>query len=575
VDGVADDHLRLPLAPVRHRRRELRRHRGRHERDVHAHERGRRHDHARDRHATNSAGSASATSAQTATTTAVAPVNTTAPSISGTARDGEVLTLDRGSWTGTPTITYAVQWRRCDTAGANCADIANATGQTYTLTAADTGRTIRAVVTATNAAGSTPASTTATATVGVAPPVNTTAPTISGTARDGETLTGTRGTWTGTEPLTYAYKWRRCDASGANCTDIPGAASLTYALTAADVGHVLVLQVTATNAAGSATARDVPTDKVVAAPPVNRTLPTVSGTARDGSTLTAATNGTWSGTAPLRFGYAWLRCDTNGANCAAIAGATSSTYELTPDDVGRVVKVRVTATNDAGSASADSAGTSAVAPVAPANVAPPTISGIAREGATLTAADGTWTGTPQIAFTYAWQRCDANGANCTNIAGATNRTYTTVAADTGSRIRVVVTATNAAGNASAASSPGVGEPVRTGPDDRAVDLGHAAGRRDAHGRPRHVERHAADLRLPVGPLRQPPARAAPTSPARRAAPTSPGRTTSAGGWSCASPRRTPPAPRPACRPRRGPWRPSPGEHDRALDHRAPPATGRR
>src|SRR4029079_18608430 len=125
--------------------------------------------------------------------------------------------VDRGTWTGTPTISYAYQWRRCD---ADCTDIASATGPTYTLAAADGSQTVSVLVTATNAAGSTLASTTASATVAAAPPVNTVAPTVSGTARDGEILTGTRGTWTGTDPLTYAYRWSRCDVTGNACTAV-------------------------------------------------------------------------------------------------------------------------------------------------------------------------------------------------------------------------------------------------------------------------------------------------------------------------------------------------------------------
>jgi hypothetical protein len=65
--------------------------------------------------------------------TADAPVNSSPPSISGTAQVGQVLTADPGSWTGTQPISYGYQWRRCDSAGANCEDIDRATPQTYTI----------------------------------------------------------------------------------------------------------------------------------------------------------------------------------------------------------------------------------------------------------------------------------------------------------------------------------------------------------------------------------------------------------------------------------------------------------
>ena len=58
-------------------------------------------------------------------------------------------------------------------------------------------------------------------------PVNTSAPTISGVAQVGQTLTASSGAWSGTAPISYSYQWLRCDATGANCTDIAGATSST------------------------------------------------------------------------------------------------------------------------------------------------------------------------------------------------------------------------------------------------------------------------------------------------------------------------------------------------------------
>jgi len=402
--------------------------------------------------ATNSAGNATAFSVTSGSIAARPPANVTAPVISGTVQHGQTLTSSNGTWTGTAPLSFTYQWRRCDGAGANCVDIAGATANTYTLVAADVGARITVKVTATNSAGNANASATPTTAVAAAPPVNTSVPTITGTPRDGSVLTGDRGTWTGTDPITYTQRWQRCDSAGTNCTDIAGATSGAYTAAGADVGSRLRVVYTGTNAAGNSSANSAPTSVVTAAPPVNVSAPTFTGTQRDGQTLTAA-NGAWTGTAPLTYTYAWQSCDSAGANCAPISSATASTYTLTSSDVGRTVRVAVTATNSAGSATAQSAPSGTIAARPPANVTAPLISGTVQHGQTLTSSNGTWTGTAPLTFTFQWRRCDSAGANCVDIASATASTYTLVAADVGARITVTVTATNSAGNANASAAP--------------------------------------------------------------------------------------------------------------------------
>jgi Ig domain of plant-specific actin-binding protein len=188
-----------------------------------------------------------------------APVNTAPPVISGTAQAGQTLTTSTGSWTYQTSPSYSFQWQRCDANGNSCAAIAGATASAYVVQTADNGATLRSVVTASSADGTTSASSAQTPVVGSTAPTNTALPAISGTAQTGQTLTTSTGTWSPTATTSYAYTWLRCNSAGGACTIVSGATAATYAVQAADLGSTLRAEVTATTSAGSTSATSAPT----------------------------------------------------------------------------------------------------------------------------------------------------------------------------------------------------------------------------------------------------------------------------------------------------------------------------
>jgi outer membrane protein assembly factor BamB len=192
------------------------------------------------------------------------------------------------------------------------------------------------------------------------PPVNSGVPTVAGTATQGQTLSGTLGTWGGNLPITYTRSWLRCDISGLNCSAIPNAAGVTYKLQRADVGFTIEFRTAATNNyGGPVSATSLPTSVVQGLPPSNTALPTVSGNAIQGETLSGAL-GSWTGYGPFVYTKAWLRCDMLGQNCSLIPKDTSGRYTLRAADVGFTIEFQVTASNGYGSSSVTSLPTTVV-----------------------------------------------------------------------------------------------------------------------------------------------------------------------------------------------------------------------
>jgi hypothetical protein len=393
--------------------------------------------------ATNTDGSTSQSSAASsvAALPAGAPANEAAPGISGTGRQGQTLTASSGTWSGG---TIAYQWQRCDTTGASCASIGGATNSTYALAAADVGSTLRVLVTGTSSASSTAESAkTGVVTAGAAP-ASTSQPSISGSALVGETLTAGNGGWSGDTPITYSYQWQRCNSSGSSCSNV-GANSSKYTLVSADGGHTMRVVVTATNSVGVASATSDHSAVIgTGAKPKNTSAPTIAGNTTENSTMTANT-GNWSGSQPISFSYQWQRCYSNDTHCGNIAGATGRTYKLTAADVNHRLRVAVTGKNALGSVTATSKSTNVVGAGAPVNTALPAIAGTLRQGSALRATAGSWSSASALSFHYQWERCDAKGAHCAGIGGATGTSYVLTTADVGHALLVQVKAQNAAG----------------------------------------------------------------------------------------------------------------------------------
>ncbi|OOB90993.1 fibronectin type III domain-containing protein [Rathayibacter sp. VKM Ac-2630] len=154
-------------------------------------------------------------------------------------------------------------------------------------------------------------------------------PTISGTAAVGSVLTAKTGTWNPV-PTSYAYQWKR---SG---TAITGATAATYKAVTADSGRTLTVTVTGSRTGYTTTPRTSAPTATITTPRAFTTAPTptVTGTTRVGSVLTAKT-GTWN-PVPTSYAYQWKRSGT------AITGATAATYKAVTADSGRTLTVTVT-----------------------------------------------------------------------------------------------------------------------------------------------------------------------------------------------------------------------------------------
>ena len=288
----------------------------------------------------------------------------------------------------------------------------------------------------------------------LATPTPQTPPMITTNAWVGQTLTLTPGTYAAPAP-TVSDAWYRCTnplGIDASCVAV-GDTTTTYTVGNGDVGFYMKVKETATDTLPSTLTTDSNvTFQVTAAAPTLQTAPTIrdatsgTSTVSPGDTL-SVTGATWT-RPPDRSSFQWLDCDSLGTTCAAIAGATSASYVTRPSDAGHTIQLLQT----------PHYGPTALTPAAaligaPANSppSPPTITGTALQGATLTASPGSWSPSA-TGYDYQWQDCDSGGHACAAIQGATGPTYTLTAADVGGTVVVSVKGVNAAGTGTAGTS---------------------------------------------------------------------------------------------------------------------------
>ena len=380
---------------------------------------------------------------------------TGAPTISGTAQVGEMLTADTSDvedGNGLDRVQFRFQWVSHD--GSADTDIASATDSTYTLAASDEGKTIKVRVAFTDRGGYAESLTSAaTATVAAAPNSPATgAPVISGTAEVGNTLTADTSDIADADGLsgaTFTHQWIAND--GTADTDKQDATDSIYTLVAADEGKTIKMRVSFTDDAGNVeTLTSTATSSVAARPNSAATgAPIISGTAQVGETLTADTSGIGDadGLTNVSYSYQWIRNDGNSDT--NITDATDSTYTLVAADEGKTIKGEVSFADDAGNDETltSIATSSVVARPNSAATGAPTISGTAQVGETLTADTtgiGDADGLTNVSYSYQWIRND--GSSDTGITDAADSSYTLVAADDGKTIKVRVSFTDDAAN---------------------------------------------------------------------------------------------------------------------------------
>ena len=384
-------------------------------------------------------------------TTPPEPVANTAatgqPTISGTPRVGVTLTADVAGITdadGLDSVSYNYQWLAGD------ANIQHATARTHTPGVNDVGKTIRVKVSFTDDRGNAE-TLTSIATAAVLATVPTAPQGL--TVTTGNQVQELDASWQapssngGSTVTGYRVQWKEAADSWDTAADVSQATvtGTTHTITGLTGGVEYAVRVMATNDEGDSPASTVAKSTPAAENNAPTGLPTISGTAQVGETLTVSTSNIEDedGLDDVSYRYQWVRND--GTDDADIAGGTGSTYTLVDADEGQTIRVKVSFTDDADNdESLTSAATETV--LARPNRAAaglPTISGTPQVEQTLTADTSSITdedGLTNVSYAHQWL------AGGSAISGATGSTYALTASEQGQTIQVQVTFTDDADN---------------------------------------------------------------------------------------------------------------------------------
>ena len=311
------------------------------------------------------------------------------------------------------------------------------------------------------------------------------APTISGTARVGQTLTAAKGSVADVDGLpaesAFSWQWLRV-AGGGTGTEIPGATAKTYELVAADAGKKFEVKVSFTDLDGTGESRTSaawPASQVAAnsAPTgADKTVTTNEDTAYAFKAADFGFSDADSGDALASVTIAALPAGGKGRLALdGTAVSVNGTVTKARLDAGGLVYTPPANANGSGYASftfnvSDGIDESAssytmtmdVTAVNDPATGAPAISGTARVGQILTAAKGSVAdldGLPaERAFSWQWLRVD--GGTDTAISGATAKTYRLVAADAGKKLKVKASFTDLDGTGESRTSDATGTVAR-------------------------------------------------------------------------------------------------------------------